>query len=47
MFHMKNSVTDHAFSIDEVENLLPFERDIYVSMTTKYLKEKAEAIKNK
>jgi len=32
----------HNYSIDEIENLIPFERDIYVNM----IKEEIEADKN-
>lgn len=36
----------HKYSISEVENLMPFERDIYVQMLVDYLKE-VEELKNK
>jgi len=36
----------HKYSINEVENLIPFERDIYVQMLVDHLKELEEA-KNK
>jgi hypothetical protein len=36
----------HKYSIDEIENLIPFERDIYVEMLIKYLKELEEKRKN-
>ena len=30
----------HKYSISEIEDLIPFERDIYVDMLLEYLKEK-------
>jgi hypothetical protein len=39
-------VQHHKYSITELENLIPYERDIYVAMLTAHLqeeKEKAEA----
>lgn len=32
----------HKYSIEEIENLIPFERDIYVEMLLQYLKEERE-----
>lgn len=32
----------HNYSIQEIENLIPFERDIYVEMLLQYLKEEKE-----
>jgi hypothetical protein len=32
----------HKYSISEIENLIPFERDIYVEMLVDYLKEVEE-----
>lgn len=32
-------VQHHKWSISEIENLVPFERDIYVTMTVNYIKE--------
>lgn len=32
----------HNYSIEEIENLIPFERDIYVDMLLQYLKEEKE-----
>jgi len=43
-------VQHHKYSIAEIENLIPYERDIYVSMLQEYLKrekEKHEAMKQK
>ena len=36
-------VQHHKYSISEVENLMPFERDIYVEMLVQYIKEVEEA----
>jgi hypothetical protein len=33
----------HKYSINEIENLLPFERDVYVDMLSNHLKEIEEA----
>lgn len=30
----------HGWSIDEIENLLPYERDVYVAMIEQWLKKK-------
>ena len=43
-----NLVQHHKYSIEELENLIPYERDIYVAMLLDHLqkeKEKAEARK--
>lgn len=32
----------HKYSISEIEDLIPFERDIYVDMLLAYLKEERE-----
>ena len=32
----------HKWSITEIENLIPFERDLYVDMLLEYLKEEKE-----
>ena len=32
----------HKYSINEIEELIPFERDIYVDMLLEYLKEERE-----
>ena len=36
-------VQHHKYSISDVENLIPFERDIYVQMLVNYIKEVEEA----
>ena len=38
-------VQHHKYSLSEVENLIPFERDIYVQMLIKYLNDVEEAKK--
>lgn len=35
-------VQHHKYSIAEIENLIPFERDIYVDMLKEYLEELEE-----
>lgn len=35
----------HKYSLTELDNMLPWERDVYVSMLMKYLEEEAERIK--
>jgi len=32
----------HKYSIEDLENLIPFERDIYVEMLLQYLKQERE-----
>lgn len=32
----------HRFSLDELDNLMPWERDLYVDMTVQHLKEEKE-----
>jgi hypothetical protein len=36
----------HKYSLTELENMLPWERDIYVNMLMRYLEEENEKIKN-
>lgn len=38
-FHMTLGADHHKYSLQEFENLIPFERDLYISM----LKDKLEA----
>ena len=38
-------IQHHKYSITEIENLIPYERDIYVEMLLKYLRELEEARK--
>jgi hypothetical protein len=35
-------IQHHKYSISEIENLIPFERDLYVEMLLSYLKEVEE-----
>lgn len=37
----------HKYSLTEVNNLIPFERDIYVSMLNDYIEKENERIKSK
>jgi hypothetical protein len=37
----------HKWSIDEIENMMPFERDIYVDMLKDYLEKEQERLKSK
>jgi hypothetical protein len=39
-------VQHHKYSITELENLIPFERDIYIQMLVDYIKQ-VEELKNK
>jgi len=45
-FELKNTNNDYPFTIQEIEDLYPFERDIYISLLQNYLSEKEEASKN-
>jgi hypothetical protein len=35
----------HKYSLTEIENMIPWERDVYVNMLMKYLEEENEKIK--
>jgi hypothetical protein len=35
----------HKYSLNELENMMPWERDIYVNMLINYIKEENEKIK--
>lgn len=35
----------HKYSLTELENLIPFERDIYVNLLKNYLEEQEERLK--
>jgi hypothetical protein len=37
----------HKYSLTELENMLPWERDIYVTMLIQYIQEENEKIKQK
>jgi len=38
-------VQHHKYSLDEIENLIPFERDLYVTMLANYIKDQEEKIR--
>lgn len=45
-YKVLHSLKPHGYLIDEVENLMPFERDLYIDMITKELKkQEQEALK--
>ena len=37
----------HKYSLSELESMLPWERDIYVSLLIQYIKEENEKIKQR
>jgi len=37
----------HKYSLTELENMIPWERDIYVSMLIQYIEEENEKIKQR
>lgn len=37
----------HKYSLTELENMLPFEREIYVAMLVQYLEEEKQRIESK
>lgn len=40
-------VQHHKYSLSEIEHLMPFERDLYVTMLANYIKEQEEKIKHR
>jgi hypothetical protein len=36
----------HKYSLTELENLIPWEKDIYVNMLMRYLEEESERLKS-
>jgi len=36
----------HKYSISEIEDLIPFERDIYIDMLSMFIKEQEEKTRN-
>jgi hypothetical protein len=40
-------VQHHKYSLTEIENMIPFERDIYVTLLKNYLEEQEEKQKQK
>jgi len=37
----------HKYSITEIENLIPYERDLYVDMLVAYLEEQKQELENR
>ena len=37
----------HKYSLTELENMIPFEREIYLGMLTKYLEEEKRKAENR
>jgi hypothetical protein len=37
----------HKYSITEIENLIPYERDLYVDMLMAYLEEQKQELENR
>ena len=37
----------HKWSLTEIENLIPFERDIYIAMLIRHLEEEKQRMQNK
>jgi hypothetical protein len=37
-------IQHHKYSIEELENLMPFERDIYIDLLMNYLEEQKQAM---
>lgn len=37
----------HKYSLTEIENLIPFEKEIYVAMLVKYLEEEKQRIESR
>lgn len=38
---------EHHWSLTELENMMPWEREVYVAMLVQHLKKKAEKLKEK
>ena len=38
-------IQHHKWSLTEIEDMLPYERDIYMTMLTKWVEEETERIK--
>jgi len=34
---------EHKYSLTEIENMIPWERDLYITLLNNYIKEKEEA----
>ncbi len=37
----------HKYSLEELDNMMPFEREIYVSMLVQHLEEETQKLKQK
>lgn len=37
----------HKYSLDEIESLIPWEREVYINLLITYLKEEREKAKNR
>lgn len=37
----------HKYSLQELEDMIPFERDIYVAMLVQYLEEEKQRLENR
>ena len=37
-------MTHHKYSLTELDNMMPYEREIYMGLLTKYIKEENERI---
>jgi hypothetical protein len=40
-------VQHHKYSLEEVESLIPWEREVYINLLISYLKEERDKAKNK
>jgi len=40
-------MNNHNYTLSEIENMIPWERDIYVSMLINYINEQNDKLKNK
>jgi hypothetical protein len=38
---------EHKYSLSEIENMIPWEREIYIALLMSHLEEEAERMKNK
>lgn len=38
---------EHKYSLTEIENMIPFERNIYILLVNEYIKKKEEELKAK
>jgi len=37
---------EHKYSLTEVENMMPWEREVYISLLVQYIEEENERMKN-